>query len=133
MRLLTQAGELTVTKIRIARRLAEMDELLDYCEECGKSGACGQANAGGQITQRLESLQGRLSHLRGGAYEDSARLDFIAEQIESGIHTMRLLPMSTLFALFPRLVHDLARSSTRKSSWSSRARRRWRTSVCWRK
>jgi len=106
--LLTQAGELTVTKIRIARRLAEMDELLDYCEEWERAEHAGQANAGGQITQRLESLKGRLSHLRGGAYEDSARLDFIAEQIESGIHTMRLLPMSTLFALFPRLVHDLA-------------------------
>jgi len=106
--LLTQAGELTVTKIRIARRLTEMDELLDYCEEWSRAMQAGQANAGEQIAQRLESLQGMLNHLRGGAYEDSPRLDFIAEQLESGIRTMRLLPMSTLFGLFPRLVHDLA-------------------------
>lgn len=104
--LLTQAGELMVTKIRIARRLSEMDELLDYCEEWGR--AAGQADAAGQTAQRLEFLQGRLSHLRGGAYEDSARLDFIADQLEGGIRATRLLPMSTLFVLFPRLVHDLA-------------------------
>ena len=106
--LLTQAGELTVTKIRIARRLAEIDELLDYCEEWGRAVHAGQANAGEQIAQRLESLQGMLNHLRGSASEDSARLDFIAEQLESGIRPMRLLPMSTVFGLFPRLVHDLA-------------------------
>jgi two-component system chemotaxis sensor kinase CheA len=107
--LLTQAGELTVTKIRIARRLAEMDELLDYFEEWGRTVHAGQANADGKIVQRLELLQGKLKHLRGGAYEDSARLDFIADQLESGIRNTRLLPMSTLFVLFPRMVHDLAR------------------------
>jgi len=113
--LLTQAGELTVTKIRIARRLAEMDELLDYCEEWGRTAHAGQTNAEGKIAQRLESLQGRLNHLRGGAGEDSARLDFIADQLESGIRTMRLLPMSTLFGLFPRLVHDLARDEHKEA------------------
>lgn len=107
--LLTQAGELTVTKIRIARRLVDMDELFDYCEEWDREVHAGQANSTGQIAQRLEFLQGRLSYLRGGAYEDSPRLDFIAEQLESGIRTLRLLPMSTLFVLFPRLVHELAR------------------------
>ena len=43
------------------------------------------------------------------------RLDFIAEQLESGIRTMRLLPMSTLFGLFPRLVHDLAREQRKEA------------------
>ncbi|HCI13112.1 MAG: hypothetical protein A2063_06175 [Gallionellales bacterium GWA2_60_142] len=109
--LLTQAGELTVTKIRIARRLTEMDELLDYCEEWGRAVHSGQlsTNAGERIAQRLEPLQERLNQLRTDVYEDSARLDFIADQLENGIRTLRLLPMSTLFGLFPRLVHDLAR------------------------
>lgn len=109
--LLTQAGELTVTKIRIARHLAEIDELLDYCEEWGRAVHSGpfSTNAGEQIAQRLEPLQDILNHLRTGAYEDSARLDFVADQLESGIRTLRLLPMNTLFVLFPRLVHDLAR------------------------
>ncbi|MCX7173610.1 MAG: hybrid sensor histidine kinase/response regulator [Proteobacteria bacterium] len=105
--LLTQAGELTVTKLRIARRLAEMVELLDYCEDSERALRAGQA--GRQIAQRLESLRAMLNQLRGGAYEDSARLDFIADKLEGGIRGMRLLPMSTLFGLFPRLVHELAR------------------------
>ncbi|MFA6972137.1 MAG: response regulator, partial [Gallionella sp.] len=104
--LLTQAGELTVTKIRIARHLTEVDELLDYCDEWGRAVYSGQVNA---IAQSLESLQGMLKHLRSNAYEDSTRLNFVAEQVESGIRTLRLLPMSTLFGLFPRMVHDLAR------------------------
>jgi two-component system chemotaxis sensor kinase CheA len=121
--LLTQAGELTVTKIRIARRLTEMDELLDYCEEWAREGHIGivhtgaahtgQTDAVGQVTrklgERLDALQEKLNHLRGGANEDSERLDFITDQLEGGIRAVRLLPMSTLFALFPRLVHDLAR------------------------
>ncbi|MDO8208575.1 MAG: hybrid sensor histidine kinase/response regulator [Gallionella sp.] len=104
--LLTQTGELTVTKIRIARRLVEIDELLDYCDEWERAVHTGQANV---IEQGLASLQGRLNHLRGDSYEDSTRLSFVAEQIESGVRTLRLLPMSTLFGLFPRMVHDLAR------------------------
>ncbi|MDD5366103.1 MAG: response regulator [Gallionellaceae bacterium] len=110
--LLTQTGELTVTKIRIARRLAEMDELLEFCEEWGRTI---QANADGRTGQRLESLQAMLNHLRTGAYEDSTRLDFIADQLESGIRAMRLLPMSTLFVLFPRLVHDVAREQHKEA------------------
>lgn len=109
--LLTQVGELTVTKIRIARRLAEIDALPDYCDEWGRAVHSGQfpTHVGEQIAQRLEPLQDMLNQLRTGAYEDSARLDFIADQLESGIRTLRLLPMSTLFVLFPRMVHDLAR------------------------
>ena len=37
-------GELTVTKLRIARRLAELDELLDYCEEWERMLHAGQAH-----------------------------------------------------------------------------------------
>lgn len=110
--LLTQAGELTVTKIRIARRLAETDELLDYCEDWERAMRAGQSGA--RNAQRLESVQDMLRHLRGGAYEDSARLDFISDKLEGGIRTMRLLPMSTIFTLFPRLVHDLSQEQRKE-------------------
>lgn len=103
--LLTQAGELTVTKIRIARRLTEIDGLLDYYDEWKNEIHAGRTNV---MEQGLALLQAMLSQWRVDAYEDSARLDFVAEQIESGIRSLRLLPMSTLFGLFPRMVHDLA-------------------------
>lgn len=108
--LLSQAGELTVTKIRLAHRVTEIDGLLDSCEEWGREMHSGQFSNGtaGRIEQHLEHLQEALNHLRTGAYEDSTRLDYVAGQLENGIRTLRLLPMSTLFMLFPRLVHDLA-------------------------
>ena len=109
--LLTQAGELIVTKIRIAHRHAEIEELLDYCEGWYKAVHAGQLpeDAEGLISSYLESLQAMLNRMYGSTYEDSARLGYVADQLESGIRNLRLLPMSTLFVLFPRLVHDLSR------------------------
>lgn len=115
--LLTQAGELTVTKIRIARRLADIDELIDYCDDWNRAvhSAHASITTGEQIPRRLEPLQAMLNQLRTSAYEDSARLDFVADKLDSGIRTLRLLPMSTLFMLFPRLVHDLARDQHKEA------------------
>ncbi len=108
--LLSQAGELAVTKIRLAHRIVEIDGLVDYCEEWGRKMHSRQfpTEVAEQIAQYLEHLQEILDRLRGGAYEDSARLEYVAGQLENGIRALRLLPMSTLFMLFPRLVHDLA-------------------------
>ena len=49
-----------------------------------------------------------LARLRAGVYEDSAHLEYIAGELESGIWLIRLLPLANVFRLFPRLVHDLA-------------------------
>ncbi len=107
--LLTQVGELTVTQIRVARRQTELDELLEYCEDWARAAHGGRDRCGRPVAQRLDDLQKRLTRLRAGGQEDSTRLDFIADRLEGGIRALRLLPMSTLFALFPRLVRDLAR------------------------
>lgn len=114
--LLTQSGELRVTKLRIARRLGDIDELLAYCDDWNRAlySAHRSATAGEQITPRLVLLQEMLSRLRTSLDEDSARLDFVADKIDSGVHGLRLLPMSTLFMLFPRLVHDLAREQNKE-------------------
>lgn len=104
--LMTQAGELTVTKVRIARRLLEIDGLLDYCDEWTR--------AGGAAAEHLEQMNAALNRLRSGAYEDSARLDYVSGQLEDGIRAIRLLPLSTVFNLFPRLVHDLAREQAKE-------------------
>ncbi len=108
--LMTQAGELTVTKLRIARRLTEIDGLLDYCEEWARAAR----GASADVMEGLEQLNTTLNRIRSGAYEDSSRLDYIAGQLEDGIRAIRLLPLSTVFSLFPRLVHDLAREQAKE-------------------
>jgi two-component system chemotaxis sensor kinase CheA len=47
--------------------------------------------------------------LRQAAYEDSSRLESVATELEAGIQALCLLPLSTLFQPFSRMVRDLAR------------------------
>ncbi len=101
--LMTHAGELTVTRTRVARRLAEIDALLVLAEELAR----GRGN--GVAQERVARMTLSLARLRSGSSEDSARLDYIAGELESGIRHIRLLPLSNVFSLFPRLVHDLGR------------------------
>jgi two-component system chemotaxis sensor kinase CheA len=42
--------------------------------------------------------------------ENSSRLSTVATELHEGIRTIRLLPMSTIFSLFPRMVRDLAKN-----------------------
>jgi len=109
--LMTHAGELTVTRMRVARRLTDIDALIDLAEEWARREAARRSGASAPdadaALERLARMGTLLARLRTGISEDSARLDFIAGELESGIRLVRLLPLSNVFRLFPRLVHDL--------------------------
>ncbi|MFY9327563.1 MAG: response regulator [Georgfuchsia sp.] len=109
--LMTHAGELTVTRTRVARRVADIDVLIDLAEEWARRESVCHSGAGtedaGAAQERLGRMGALLGRLRAGVAEDSARLDTIAGELESGIRNIRLLPLSNVFRLFPRLVHDL--------------------------
>ncbi|MDV2990364.1 MAG: Chemotaxis protein CheA [Chroococcidiopsis sp. SAG 2025] len=125
--LMTQAGELTVTKLRIAQRMGEIEEILTLWEEWSRDAFVNRSvfdkierglhannikqlqNFQHRSEQRLERLGSLIDHLKSTAYEDTARLDIVTGELESGIKTLRLLPLSNMFALFPRLVRDLAK------------------------
>lgn len=129
--LMTQAGELTVTKIRLAHRLTEIEEITTLWEEWSRDtflnrfllneedangNTLGQTSHLGQLQnyhhraqERVEQLGQLINQLRTAIYEDTARLDLIATELEEGIRTLRLLPLSTIFNLYPRMVRDLAR------------------------
>ncbi|MCC5900290.1 MAG: response regulator [Phormidium sp. GEM2.Bin31] len=159
--LMTTAGELTVTKIRIAHRLSEIEEVVVFWEEWAREAgnmslklshplqdelqktmqrqgiaALGMGDERGdarvgyegrfngathsallnfarfqeQNQDRLETLGKLVNRLQTGIAEDTARLETLADDIEEGVRTLRLLPLSTIFNLYPRLVRDLARS-----------------------
>ena len=59
--------------------------------------------------EHIERLGTLVNDLRNVAYEDSARLDSVVASLEEGIRNIRLLPLTTIFQLFPRMVRDLAR------------------------
>ncbi|RMF92496.1 MAG: hybrid sensor histidine kinase/response regulator, partial [Nitrospinota bacterium] len=126
--LMRQVGELTTTKIHIARRLAELEELLRWWEEWNRE-ALGHRSLvhewKQEVTeelrrrtsayleeegQRLEHMGRLLFRLRHALDEDQTRLELVTNELEDGVRAVRLLPLSTLFQRFPRLVRDLART-----------------------
>jgi two-component system chemotaxis sensor kinase CheA len=126
-KLLTQASELAVTKGQIGDRVAEIDQILALWEEWGREAFVSRLtfdelerrwntpelqplqNFYNLLETRLEQLGGLLNRLRTTTFEDNAKLETVANELESGIHSLRLLPFSTIFNLFPRTVRDLAK------------------------
>lgn len=126
-KLLTQASELVVTKGQIGDRVAEIDEIITLWEEWNREAFVSRLtfdelerrwqtpelqplqNFYNLVETRLEQLGALLNRLRTTTYEDNAKLETVANELESGIHSLRLLPFSTIFNLFPRTVRDLAK------------------------
>lgn len=126
-KLLTQASELAVTKGQIGDRLADIDQILTQWEEWSREAFVSRLtfdelerrlqtselqplqNFYNLVESRLEQLGVLLNRLRSTTYEDNAKLEIVANELESGIHALRLLPFSTIFNLFPRTVRDLAK------------------------
>ncbi|MEA5622874.1 hybrid sensor histidine kinase/response regulator [Nostoc sp. UHCC 0251] len=122
--LMTQAGELTVTKIRIAHRLGEIEAIANLWEEWNRDlftnrFAFSREQQGNVAHQRLETFHHhsekrleQLGHLvktlQSSLSEDTTRLEQLSSDLEEGIRTLRLLPFATIFNLFPRMVRDLA-------------------------
>ncbi|MBF0368181.1 MAG: hybrid sensor histidine kinase/response regulator [Magnetococcales bacterium] len=110
--LLNQAGELTVVKTRVKRRLTEIEEAIALWETSLREvhAADGHGLNGGEGGEsNLDRLGAGLHQLRHAVFEDEAGLDMVARELEEGIRNLRLLPLSTIFNLYPRMVRDLAR------------------------
>ena len=119
--LLTLVGELSVIEGRGQHRLLLMDDLLEQWTLLERSRRKFQSMLrGGEVDARtiealraenevLAQLGSRIREARDAFFDDGARLETTANTLEERVHAARLLPLSTLFALFPRMVRDLAK------------------------
>ncbi|OQW85942.1 MAG: hypothetical protein BWK76_07315 [Desulfobulbaceae bacterium A2] len=127
--LLTQVGELSVIQGRAQHRLTLMEELLEQWTvlergrrkgggDCGLRNAdCGMktsAHSAPPLPQSAFALPqstfgGLLKQARNALFDDSARLEATVHLLEEQVRSIRLLPLSTVFALFPRMLRDLAK------------------------
>ena len=125
--LLRQAGELSVTKLRIAHWSAEIAEIISLWEEWNREAFINRSaldrlekqidsahlqqvqKFSHRSEQRLERLGELVNRLRNAATDDTAQLEKLTNDLETGIQSLRLLPLSTIFNLFPRMVRDLAK------------------------
>lgn len=67
-----------------------------------------------RVEQRLERLGNLVNRLRITADEDTTRLNIVVNELESGIRTLQLLALSTIFNLFPRMVRNLAKQQSKE-------------------
>ena len=123
--LLTLTGELSVIQGRAQHRLSLMDEMLEQWTMLERNrrkfrfllhSAESSDKTNESLQRMLQSdgealtlLGNRIKQTRDAFYEDGARLDSTASTLEEQVHAARLLPMSIIFSLFPRMVRDIAK------------------------
>lgn len=128
--LMTRAGELTVMKTRLNRRFSQVEEILDAWEDAHRSlSAVTQAQSAygaraatkpaesnnlGKLRSGFASVGTMLASLKDNLYTDSSRFGAIADEVDSGIRDIRLLPFSKVFDLFPRMVREMSRERAKE-------------------
>ena len=131
--LLTLAGELSVIQGRGQHRLSLMDEMLEQWAILERSRRkfrflLSRAETAESIARTDETLRqmlhtdgetltllgNRIKQARDAFYEDGARLETTANTLGERVHATRLLPLSTMFSLFPRMVRDLAKEQDKE-------------------
>lgn len=129
--LMTHAGELAVTRLRIARRQTDLEELAAIWESWSSeisqqalaanarqvkhwASAASQQNTQERERYYLEQIGGLLGRIIEATNQDTAHLESISNELADNIHAIRLLPMSTVFGLFDRTVRDVARQQEKE-------------------
>jgi len=103
--LMTHTGELTVTKTRMAHATETVRDLVYLWDDW-------KARTEQSNVIRRRATETKLDHLVHYLYnniaENNTRLDLISREFDEKIRALRLLPLSTIFLMFPRLVRELA-------------------------
>jgi two-component system chemotaxis sensor kinase CheA len=125
--LMTQAGELLVAGLKIDQRLHDVEEvnrsIEDWNREWLKTRAANSNllhNADHEAIrplvklldmsqERLRVLSTLVGDLRRGFARDALHLSRVTNDLGEGVMKVRMLPVSTVFDAFPRLVRDVAR------------------------
>ena len=97
------SAELIVSKGHFAAWRASLDELI---HDFTLPAPGGIPSAGW-----LDRLRSGLDNLRSGMSADLTRFESIVAELEGGIRSLRLVPVSALLDQFPRMVYDLANES----------------------
>jgi two-component system chemotaxis sensor kinase CheA len=108
---LTQVGELSVIQGRARHRLTLMVELLALwtaLERGRRSRNTGSSAPQGTDRDAPVRFGSLLKQARDALFDDSVRLESTVKLLEDQVRSIRLLPLSIMFALFPRMLRDLS-------------------------
>ena len=133
--LVNQLGELIITKIKTEKNLEKIDAIKNANENCQKDllktsnylryynrkylqGGCSEQYTSAfvkqvfsllsDITQNVSRTIYDLSSLYRSSKEDDIKMRLIIDEMESMVKNIRVLPISTVFNSFSRMVRDIA-------------------------
>ncbi len=115
--LMNQVGEILVTRIKFDERLAEIRVIERQVEQFHlawtavrrRAGRAGDGWGVQEVGDRAGRLLDDIRHLAAGFNEDTLRMTLVSGELQESINRVRMLPLSALFNLFPRLLRDMAR------------------------
>jgi two-component system, chemotaxis family, sensor kinase CheA len=115
-RLMALAEELAIAKTNIAYVAAEMEEMTTLWKEWkgAKHQASSLATSSSQANPEQARLESMIDALTQATQENCSQVDKISEALSDRVRTLRLLPLSTVFQLFPRVVRDLAKQQAKE-------------------
>ncbi|MBE2280896.1 MAG: hybrid sensor histidine kinase/response regulator [Ignavibacteriaceae bacterium] len=124
--LMNLSGELTVTNLRLIQRFNKIEGIISLLEESAravsqqrfstfaKPSEQGGGNNNDLLlkaeSEKMEQLLDFVYQLKAGLNEDTSRLDFVTNRFEEIIKDLRVLPLSHVFNLFPRMVRDMSQT-----------------------
>jgi len=140
--LVSQVGELIISKIKAKDHLTEIEKIShsveDWYREWNKSKQfikymnkkpinpvnlpAGTSNYSQnkniysffeESSSRFVDLMNKINTLYKTIQEDDARLSLIVNELEEKIKSVRVLPLATIFHMFPRMVRDIAREKNK--------------------
>lgn len=141
--LVAQVGELIIAKIKAKERLTDVEKLINLVEEWQRDWSKAKYTVKNIDRKTLKStfmpegtsiytptkdmqtvirsnsdmlaqLTNNLNVIYRNIQEDDTRLTLIINELEDRIKNVRLLPLATIFNMFPRMVRDIARQQNKE-------------------
>lgn len=116
--LLFQAEDLLVAKLAVEERLIEaraVAELLSHCRMALKTN--GRRTLPADVADAVRSAEVQARELLSHLARDQRTVLGVVDGLQEGIRRLRLMPVSTVLDLFPRMVQDLAGQKGKEVEW----------------
>ncbi|MDD5224210.1 MAG: hybrid sensor histidine kinase/response regulator [bacterium] len=97
------SGDIFINQIRNHNLVSSLRNLKNLFRECLES-------ASGTVSvDEFKKLQKELNQISKEFQDETMKMDYAVSVLQDQVREVRLLPISTLFDLFPRMVRDLAK------------------------
>ena len=128
--LMGQTGEINVINQQIVSRLTDLEALLELWDDGSRDYQAIQAFLPqvpdrsplhqylSRCDRQWQQMGQLIAKFKKAIDGDSSRLDLVASALDSGVVKLRLLPISTIFNLFPRMVRDLAKTQSKEINFT---------------